>query len=97
MNELLYREEMLWLQRSRLNGLKEGDRNTCFFHSRAVWRAKKNRIHKLRDSEGIIHSSTKVMEDMGIDYFKKMYAANPSLDPECVTRLIQEKVTTAMC
>mgnify|MGYP003702472275 CR=1 FL=1 len=37
------------------------------------------------------------MEDMGIDYFKKMYAANPSLDPECVTRLIQEKVTTAMC
>lgn len=60
MNELLYREEMLWLQPSRINWLKEGDRNTCFFHSRVVWRAKKNRIHKLGDSEGNVHSSTKV-------------------------------------
>jgi hypothetical protein len=33
---------------------------------------------------------------MAVDYFKKMYAADLSLDPECVTRLIQKKVTAAM-
>jgi hypothetical protein len=41
MDELLYREEM-WLQRSQIVWLKEGDRNTNFFHHKVAGRAKKN-------------------------------------------------------
>ena len=55
MNELPYREEMMWLQRSRVNWLKEGDRNTQFFHAKAIWRARKNRIQKLEDTHGTVH------------------------------------------
>ena len=53
MNELLYQEEMMWLQRSRISWLKEGDRNTKFFKNKAVWRARKNKIRQLTDSVGV--------------------------------------------
>jgi len=52
MNEVLYREEMMWLQRSRISWLKEGDRNTKFFHRKAVWRSRKNKIKKLKADNG---------------------------------------------
>jgi hypothetical protein len=36
MDELLYREEMIWLQRSRISWLQEGDHNTIFFSHEGV-------------------------------------------------------------
>lgn len=77
MNELLYREEMLWLQRSRINWLKEGDRNTNFFNSRMVWRAKKNRITKIRVNDGNVYSTTKEMEQLATEYLKTSILQTP--------------------
>jgi uncharacterized protein YicC (UPF0701 family) len=36
MDEILYREEMMWLQRSRIAWLKEGDKNTKIFHMKVA-------------------------------------------------------------
>lgn len=70
LDELLYKEEMLWRQRSRIEWLKEGDRNTKFFQQKAVWRARKNKIKGLEESSGVFQTNQKVMEGMAVDYFK---------------------------
>jgi hypothetical protein len=49
---LLEQEEVHWQQRSRVNWLQYGDRNTSFFHSFASARRKKNFIKKLRGEDG---------------------------------------------
>jgi hypothetical protein len=93
MNELLYREEMMWLQRSRINWLREGDRNTKFFHSKAVWRARKNRIKKLRDDNGAWQDNVQVMGQMATNYFKNLFEADASIVPDPVLELFEEKIT----
>jgi hypothetical protein len=79
MNELLYREDMLWLQRSRISWLKEGDRNTKFSHRKAVWRAKKNHIKSLKDSDSVIQETPSEMERMTTSYFKSVFTRDPSI------------------
>jgi hypothetical protein len=51
-DEILYREEMMWLQWSTIAWLREGDWNTKFFYMKAVDRAKKNKTKRLRKEDG---------------------------------------------
>jgi hypothetical protein len=96
MNELLYKEEMLWVQRSHITWLKEGDRNTKFFHQKAVWRARKNKIKKLKDDDGVWNEAPSDMERMATSYFKELFTRDPSLNSDALVDLIQEKVTLEM-
>jgi hypothetical protein len=61
-DEILYREEMMWLQRSRVAWLKEGDRNTKFFHMKAATRTEKNKITRLRKEDGNLTQDKNEME-----------------------------------
>lgn len=96
LNELLYREEMMWLQRSRITWLKEGERNTAYLHRRAVWRARRNYIQRLRRTDGSWCSSPSDMERMATSYFKEVYTKDPTLNPDVVLEAIGPKVTGQM-
>jgi hypothetical protein len=76
MEEILHREEMMWLQRSCITWLQEGDRNTKYFHHRAAARAKKNKITKLRKEDGQLTQDRRMMEEMATNFFKKLYTAD---------------------
>jgi hypothetical protein len=76
--------------------MKEGDRNTRFFHQTAVWRARKNKIKKLKDSEGIWKDEPPDMERMATAYFQDLFTRDPSLKADQLLAMIQEKVTGSM-
>ncbi|KAK1683368.1 hypothetical protein QYE76_044216 [Lolium multiflorum] len=96
MNVLLYREEMLWVQRSRVTWLKEGDINTRFFHQKAVWRARKNKIKKLKDNDGTWKDAPTDMERMATSYFQELFTKDPSLNSDHLVSLVQNKVSMEM-
>ena len=52
LNCWLEKEDEMWRQRSRINWLQSGDRNTRFFHEKASTRFKKNLIDRLLDAGG---------------------------------------------
>lgn len=96
LNELLYKEEMLWLQWSRVSRLKEGDRNTKFFHRKPVWRAKKNKIVKLQKADGSWVSSQTELERMTTQFFQDLFSQDPNLNPSDIVNLFEKKVSEDM-
>jgi hypothetical protein len=96
MNEILYREEMMWLQRSRISWLKEGDCNTRYFHIKAQWRAKKNKIKKLRNGEGQWCETWKDMCDLTSRFFQDLYSKDELVDPDPIMPIFERRATQEM-
>jgi hypothetical protein len=87
---------MMWMQRSRIDWLRDGDLNTRFFHSKAVWPARKNRIKKLRDDNGEWQANSAVMGQMASDYFKNLFQAETSLQTAPLLEIFAENITSEM-
>jgi hypothetical protein len=96
LDELLYREEMMWLQRSRINWLKEGDRNTKYFHQKARWRARKNRIKQLRKGDGNWTSDQQEMQHMATEYFTNLFLRDEGVNPEELVNVFDPVITDEM-
>jgi hypothetical protein len=88
MDEILYREELMWPQRSRVDCLKGGDRNTKYFHRRASRRQQKNKITKLKRPDGTINKDTKETEGLANDFFPHLYTRDEDVDPSEILNLI---------
>ena len=52
LNEWLLRNEILWKQKSREVWLKEGDKNSKFFHFSTIIRRRRNSIDALKNDSG---------------------------------------------
>ena len=66
------RREVYWAQNSRISWLKEGDRNTRFFHTVATNKRRKNSIESI-DVNGEESGDPEIIKREAISYFKKIF------------------------
>lgn len=74
LNEVLMQEEILWRQKSRLQWVMNGDRNTKFYHASTLIRRHRNRIDSLKINNAWC-SDHEVLKCYVSNFFKDMYCA----------------------
>ncbi|CAM8953707.1 unnamed protein product [Rhodiola kirilowii] len=98
-DEWRLREEVLWRQRSRAEWLKEGDRNTSYFHAKASQRKKINTIKRLQIREGEWISDEGMIRDLIREYFTNILSSstgNSDVNYENQFRDIKRRITSEM-
>ena len=75
-NDLLQKQEIMWRQRFRVDWLREGDQNTKFFHGQATMRKRKNKISKLKNSNGDWVYDHEEIERMANDYYSELFTTS---------------------
>ncbi|PPS12265.1 hypothetical protein GOBAR_AA08377 [Gossypium barbadense] len=66
-------EERYWAQRARNQWLREGNRNTRYFHVQAMGCKKKNKIDKLKDMHGTWHEDKNEICHIVWNYFHDLF------------------------
>lgn len=75
-NLILQQEEMLWLQKSRIEWLKSSDKNTRFFHTSTVVRRRRNMIQTLKDYDGNWVEGKEQLKDMAVAFYADLFRSN---------------------
>jgi hypothetical protein len=93
---LLEQEEVMWRQRSRVQWLADGDKNTRFFHLRASQRRRKNKVTEMVKEDGSIESREPELGNMATQFYKNLYTSEGVQDMDEVLRIVPSKVTLEM-
>jgi len=72
--------EMLWMQKERVEAIRDGDRNTWYYHTSTVVRRKVNRIEMLQEGEGNWVSDSQQISRMVRTFFVGLYYEEQPLD-----------------
>ncbi|XP_061374232.1 uncharacterized protein LOC133316492 [Gastrolobium bilobum] len=73
LDKTLELEEKLLYHKSRAIWIREGDRNTKFYHTTAVARRRKSKILALKNAAGIWIRSELNLKNMVVNYYKQLF------------------------
>lgn len=83
-------EEILWKQNSRVQWLREGERNTKFFHKAMVRHRQRNRIFSIKNMEGQRITQHEEMEQELLSHFKGILTEPQRNRTEAIGRISKE-------
>jgi hypothetical protein len=95
-SEMLSREEIMERQRSCLDWLKDGDRNTAMFQAKSQARAKRNKIMALKRDDGSMATEQAEIEGIATDFYRQLFSAQENLLPDLVLDHVPTKVSAEM-
>ena len=75
-NDLLDSEEIFWGQRAKAHWLREGDKNTKFFHAKASERRKQNTILGIWDKNGMWCEDQESIAKAAASYFEEIFSSS---------------------
>ena len=76
LSDALKAEEMFWKQKSRVFWLREGDRNTKYFHALTKQRRARNKIIQLRDANGNVVQDEEGLVAIATSYFRQIFESS---------------------
>ena len=95
-NILLDREAQMWSQRSKIQWLRDGDRNTLYFHSKASVRRRRNYIRGLYNREGRWCTDQSSLVDTVVDFYQDLFTSSNLTSFETILEQIPHVVLEEM-
>ncbi|XP_074314409.1 uncharacterized protein LOC141649624 [Silene latifolia] len=93
---LLRQEEIFWRQRSRAIWLREGDRNTKYFHRKARQRKKKNTISRIVGRNGAVCEGREAVTEEAEGFFSELFESSRPEQDDGIFDGVRGRVTAAM-
>ena len=75
LDDLLLKHEIFWAQRSRISWLKHGDKNTKFFHTKALQWRRRNFIQGIKNHDDISVEDEEEIAGVATRYFENIFKA----------------------
>ncbi|XP_038983681.1 uncharacterized protein LOC120111194 [Phoenix dactylifera] len=79
-HSILRQHEIFWRQKSRIQWVREGDRNTSFFHRSTVIRRQRNTIRSLRDERGLWVDDDSAISHILLEFFRSRWTEDSGSD-----------------
>ena len=100
-NSLMDKEERMWRQQSHALYLKEGDRNTRFFHCRATQRKRRNSISSIKNRDEEWCTQANQISAIFIEYYQQLFtSSNPEAleaDLDSIPHTMTKDMNASLC